>query len=297
MDEILLAERFQAHQARLGAIAYRMLGSSAEAEDVIQEVWLRISGHGGDDVRNPAGWLTTVTARICLDHLRARARRPEDPLDDAELRSDLDDPQEAAVLADSIGIAMLVVLDTLAPAERLAFVLHDLFEVPFVEIAAIVNRTPDAAKMLASRARRRIRSAGPAMARDLARQRTVVDAFLAAARDGDMTALLDVLDPGVVARADAAASPTGAPIQLHGAGSVAQQALSFAGNAAHARATVVDGSVGVAVAPHGRLAVVLTFALTGHRITELTIVARPERLRCLRLIELDTGSLPRGRGR
>ena len=291
MDEIWLAERFQAYQERLGAIAYRMLGSSAEAEDVIQEVWLRISGHGVDDVRNLHGWLTTVTARICLDHLRARARRTEEPLDDAELLSDLGDPQAAAVLADSVGIAMLVVLDTLAPAERLAFVLHDLFDVPFVEIAAIVNRTPDAAKMLASRARRRIRSAGPALARDLARQRTVVDAFLAAARDGDMTALLDLLDPGVVVRADAAAGPTGAPIQLYGAKAVGRQALSFAGNVAHARATVVNGSVGVAVAPHGRLAVVLTFRLTGHRITGLTIVAEPERLQRLRLIDLDTGFL------
>jgi len=300
VDEIRLAECFQAHRARLGAIACRMLGSSAEAEDVIQEVWLRISGHGVDDVRNLDGWLTTVTARICLDHLRARARRPEEPLDDAELRDDLDDlgdPQEAAVLADSVGIAMLVVLDTLAPAERLAFVLHDLFDVPFGEIAAIVDRTPDAAKMLASRARRRIRSAGPAMASDLARQRTVVDAFLAAARDGDMTALLDVLDPGVVVRADAAASPTGAPIQLHGARAVAQQALSFAGSVTHARMTVVNGAVGVAVAPHGRLAVVLTFALTGHRITELGIVAGPERLQRLRLIDLDTGSSGQDAGR
>lgn len=167
--------------------------------------------------------------------------------------------------------------------------LHDLFDVPFSQIAAIVNRTPDAAKMLASRARRRVRSAGPAMASDLARQRTAVDAFLAAARDGDMTALLDLLDPGVVVRADAVASPTGTPIQLHGAHAVARQALRFAGRVAHARTTVVDGSVGVAVALDGRFAVVLTFALTGHRITELRIVADPERLQHLRLIELDTG--------
>jgi RNA polymerase sigma factor (sigma-70 family) len=297
VDETWLAERFEVHRARLGAVAYRMLGTPAEAEDVLQEVWLRISGHGVDDVRNLGGWLTTVTARICLDHLRARALRPEEPLDDMELPSDLGDPQEAAVLADSVGVALLVVLDTLSPAERLAFVLHDMFDVPFGEIAAIVNRSAGAAKMLASRARRRIRSAGPAMASDLARQRAVVDAFLAAARDGDMTALLDVLDPGVVVRADAAASPTGAPIRLRGARTVARQALTFAKRDAPARPILVDGSVGVAVAPHGRLAIVMTFALTGGRITELGIVAEPERLQSLRLIELDAGFLGQDAGR
>ncbi len=290
MDETWLAERFEAQRVRLVAVAYRMLGSSAQAEDVVQEVWLRVSGRGADDVRNLDGWLTTVTARICLDQLRARALRPQVPLDDAELVSGLDDPQEAAELADSVGIALMVVLDTLAPAERLAFVLHDLFGVPFGEIATLVDRSADATKMLASRARRRIRGARPAVVADLARQRAVVDAFLAAARDGDMAALLDVLDPGVVVRADAAASPTGTPIEVLGARAVAEQALSFAGRVAHARPTLVDGSVGVVVAPNGRLAVVLTFALTGdYRITELGIVAEPERLRGLRLIELDPG--------
>jgi RNA polymerase sigma factor (sigma-70 family) len=287
VDETWLAERFEAHRARLGAIAYRMLGSPAEAEDVIQEVWLRMSGHGVAEVRNLGGWLTTVTARICLDHLRARTLRPEEPLDDTELPGNVGDPEEAAVLADSLGVALLVVLDTLAPAERLAFVLHDLFDVPFGEIAAVVNRSADAAKMLASRARRRIRTAGPAMATDLARQRGAVDAFLTAARGGDMAALLDVLDPDVVVRADAAASPTGAPIEVREARAVAKQALSFAGRVAHARPTIVDGSVGIAVAPNGRLAVVMTFALAGDRIAELGIVAEPERLRSLRLIELD----------
>jgi RNA polymerase sigma factor (sigma-70 family) len=289
MNETWLAERFEPHRARLRAVAYRMLGSGAEADDVVQEVWLRISGHGADDVRNLGGWLTTVTARICLDHLRVRASRPEEPLDDADLPGDLEDPQEAAVLADSLGVALVVVLDTLTPAERLAFVLHDLFDVPFGEIAPIVNRSADAAKMLASRARRRVRGTGPTMATDLARQRAVVDAFLAAARHGDMAALLAVLDPGVVARADAAASPTGAPMELRGAQIVARQALRFAGRASYARPTLVDGSVGVAVALNGRLAVLLTFALTGDRIAELGIVADPERLRRRRLIELDTG--------
>jgi RNA polymerase sigma-70 factor (ECF subfamily) len=287
VDQTCLAERFEAHRARLGAIAYRMLGSPTEAEDVVQEVWLRISGHGADDVRNLGGWLTTVAARICLDHLRARTLRPEEALDDTELPGNLDDPEEAAVLADSIGVALLVVLDTLTPAERLAFVLHDLFDVPFGEIAAVVNRSPDATKMLASRARRRVRSAGPAMATDLARQRAVVDAFLAAARDGDMAALLDVLDPDVIVRADAAASPTAAAIEVRGGRRVAVQALSFAGRVAHARPTLVNGSVGIAVAPHGRLAIVMTFTLTGDRIAELGILAEPERLKSLRLIELD----------
>jgi RNA polymerase sigma-70 factor (ECF subfamily) len=292
VDETWLAERFEAHRARLGAIAYRMLGSPAEAEDVVQEVWLRMSGHGVDSVRSLGGWLTTVTARICLDHLRARMLRPEEPLDDTELSGDLGDPEEAAVLADSVGVALLVVLDTLAPAERLAFVLHDLFNVPFREIAAVVNRSPEAAKMLASRARRRIRTAGPAMATDLARQRVVVEAFLAAARGGDMAALLEVLDPDVVARADAAASPTGAPIEAREARAVAGQALSFGRGAAHARLAIVDGSVGIVVARNGRPVVVLTFALAGDRIAELEIVAEPERLRRLRLIEIDPGSLP-----
>jgi RNA polymerase sigma factor (sigma-70 family) len=287
VDQTCLAERFQAHRARLEAIAHRMLGSPAEAEDVIQEVWLRISGHDVDGVRNLGGWLTTVTARICLDHLRARAVRPEEPLDDSELPGDLGGPEEAAVLAESLGIALLVVLDTLGPAERVAFVLHDLFDVPFGEIAAILDRSTDAAKMLASRARRRIRGAGPAKASDLAQQRVVVDAFLAAARDGDMAALLDVLDPGVVVRADAAASPTGAATEVRGAPAVARQALSFAGRVGHARSTIVDGSVGIVVAPNGRLTIVMTFALTGGRITELGIVAEPQRMQNLRLIELD----------
>jgi RNA polymerase sigma factor (sigma-70 family) len=272
---------------RLAAIASRMLGSRAEAEDVVQDVWLRISGHGADDVQNLGGWLTTVTGRICLDRLRAQALRPEEPLADTELASDLDDPQEAAVLADVVGGALLLVLDTLAPAERLAFVLHDLFDVPFGEIAPLVDRSTDAAKMLASRARRRIRSVGPAMASDLARQRAVVDAFLAAARDGDMAALLAVLDPSVVVRADALASPTGAPIEVRGARDAARQALRFAGRVAHARQMLVNGSVGVAVSPNGKLTVVLTFALSGDRITELGVVADPRRLTALRLTELD----------
>src|SRR5688572_10028097 len=247
MDETALAERFETHRARLGAIAGRMLGSRAEAEDVVQEVWLRISGHGVTGVRNLDGWLTTVTARICLDHLRARAARPEQPLDDTDPPrdppGDLDDPAEMAVLADSLGAALLVVLDTLTPAERVAFVLHDLFAVPFAEIAPIVGRSTDAAKMLASRARRRVRRAGPVTAGDLARQHAVVAAFLAATRTGDLPALLALLDPDVVARADRVASLTGAPVEVRGAQHVAGQALAFARRAASAGVSIVDGSV------------------------------------------------------
>jgi RNA polymerase sigma-70 factor (ECF subfamily) len=289
MDETWLAQKFQHDRARLRAIASRMLGSSSEAEDVVQEVWFRIAGHDVDEVRNVEAWLTSVTARICLDHLRARARRPEEPLDDTQLPGDLGDPEEAVVQADSVGVALLVVLDTLSPAERLAFVLHDLFDVPFVEIATIVNRSPDAAKMLASRARRRIRSAGPSVATDLARQQGVVDAFLAAARNGEMAALLNVLDPDVTVRADAVASPTGEPVEIRGADAVAPQALSFARRVAHARPVVVNEAIGVAVARNGRLQVVLTFVFVGDRIAELGIVGEPEHLRQLRLIELDVG--------
>jgi RNA polymerase sigma-70 factor (ECF subfamily) len=287
VDEIRLAERFQQDRARLRGIASRMLGSSTEAEDVVQEVWLRVSGRDVDKVRNLDGWLTTITARICLDHLRVRARRPEEPLDDVELADDLGDPEGAAVLADSLGVALLVVLDTLSPTERLAFVLHDLFDVPFAEIATIINRSADTAKMLASRARRRIRGAGPTAATDLARQHAVVDAFLAAARNGDMEALLTVLDPDVVVRADAAASPSGASVELGGADAVAPQALSFGRRAAFARPILINGAMGVAVTRHGRLEVVLTFTLLGDRIAELGIVAEPDRLEHLRLIELD----------
>jgi RNA polymerase sigma-70 factor (ECF subfamily) len=287
MDETRLAQKFQHDRARLRAIARRMLGSSSEADDVVQEVWLRIAGHDVDEIRNVDGWFTSVTARICLDHLRARARRPEQPLDDADLRAESGDPEEAVVLADSVGVALFVVLETVSPAERLAFVLHDLFDVPFGEIATIVNRSPDAAKMLASRARRRIRTAGPTVAIDLARQQGVVDAFLAAARNGDMAALLNVLDPDATARADAVASRTGAPVEVRGAEAVAPQALSFAGRVAHARPVLVNETMGVAVARDGRLEVVLTFAIIDDRIAELGIVGDPEHLQHLRLTELD----------
>jgi RNA polymerase sigma-70 factor (ECF subfamily) len=293
-DQTWLAERFEEHRARLRAIAFRMLGSDSDADDVVQDVWLRASGRDFSDVQNMGGWLTTIAGRICLDRLRSRRTRQEQPMAEvADLVADgaeAADPEEEAVLADSVGIALLVVLDTLTPAERLAFVLHDMFGVPFDEIAQIVGRSPDAAKMLASRARQRIRKASPAAETDLVRQREVVTAFLAASRDGDFDALLAVLDPDVVVVADAIAVPPGAPTGMRGAQAVAKQALAFSQRVQYARPALVNGSVGIVVAPHGRLLIVMTFRTAGRKIVEIEVLADPERLRALHLAPLDPGT-------
>ncbi|HWD47593.1 MAG TPA: sigma-70 family RNA polymerase sigma factor [Actinomycetota bacterium] len=283
-DRDWLAERFEAHRPHLRAVAYRMLGSAAEADDALQEAWLRASRAGADDVDNLGGWLTTVVARVCLNQLRSRRSRPEESLDEqaAQVADGGADPEAEALLADAVGPALLVVLDTLSPAERLAFVLHDLFAVPFGEIAEILGRSPAAARQLASRARRRVQGA-QAPAGERARQRLVVEAFLAASREGDFEALLGLLDPQVVARADAAATGTGAPRMVRGAAAVAGQALSFAGRASYARAALVDGAVGLVVAPPGRPARVLGFTIRGGRIAAIDILADPERLRRLDL--------------
>ena len=286
MDDSWLAERLELHRPRLAAIAYRMLGSYSEAEDVVQEVWLRISGRDVDELENLGGWLTTIAGRICLDHLRARRLRPQAPLDeDTELiaAQEETDPERAAVLADTVGIALLVVLDSLAPAERIAFVLHDLFDVPFQEIARLVNRSPDAAKMLASRARRRVRTARTVADVGLGRKRAVVDAFLAASRDGRLDALLAILDPDVVVHVDPAAAPAGTPAVLRGADAVAQQALAFSARARHAKPMLVNGAVGIVVAPHGQPLIVMIFTIAGARVTEIEIVAEPRRLQILEL--------------
>jgi RNA polymerase sigma-70 factor, ECF subfamily len=287
-----LAEQFEEQRARLLAIAHRMLGSHSEAEDAVQEVWLRISRRDLSGVENLGAWLTTVAGRVCLDHLRSRKARPEEPLDLTERPETVvaggnDDPEEEAVLADSLGIALLVVLDTLAPAERLVFVLHDMFAVPFDEIAPIVGRTPDAAKMLASRARRRIRTAAAVAEPDLAHQRAVVEAFLAASREGDFEALLAVLDPNVVARAEGAKVPAGRPVEARGAHPVARQALAFSQRAEHARPTLVNGSVGISFTSHGKVSTVLMFTITRGKIVEIRVLADPERLRELDLAALD----------
>jgi RNA polymerase sigma factor (sigma-70 family) len=288
-----LAERFEANRAHLRAVAYRMLGSLSEADDAVQGAWLRLSRSGTSGVENLGGWLTTLVARECLDMLRARTSRREELLgvhlpDPVVSHADGVDPEQEALLAEGVGLALLVVLETLAPAERIAFVLHDTFAVPFEEIAAIVGRSPAAARQLASRARRRVRGAAAVPDADLARQRAVVDAFLAAARRGDFDALVAVLDPDVMVRADRGAAPTGVSMVVRGAAAVAEQALSFARRRARfAQPALVNGAAGVVVAPHGRLFAVMGFTVTGGKIVEIEVIADPARLRQLDLAVLD----------
>jgi len=287
-----LAGQFEENRPHLQAVAYRMLGAAAEADDAVQEAWLRLSRAGGDGVQNLAGWLTTTVARVCLDMLRSRKARREEPLraqaaDPAVGSADGADPEQEALLADSVGVALLVVLDTLRPAERAAFVLHDMFDLPFDDIAFIVGRTPNAARLLASRARRRVRGARPVPGADLARQRQVADAFLAAARHGDFDALIAVLDPEVILHADASAAPAGSPREVRGAPLVAEGALAFAERARFAQPALVNGAVGVVAAPRGRLFVVLGFTYTHERISAIDVIADPERLRGLDLAALS----------
>jgi RNA polymerase sigma-70 factor (ECF subfamily) len=282
------AEQFEANRAHLKAVAYRMLGSPSEAEDAVQEAWLRLNRSDTSTVANFGGWLTTVVARICLDMLRQRQSRREEPLAFGETVPEPPAPDPAPdqemVLADSVGLAMLVVLNTLAPAERIAFVLHDMFDLPFDEIARIVNRSPVAARQLASRARRRVRGASAIADRDLERQRAVVDAFLAASRDGDFAALIAMLDPDVVVRADAAAMRLGGQAELRGAAAVAK---SFLGRAQAARPVLVDGALGVVVAPRGRLLLVLRLTIARGKIAAIEVVAEPADLARLELTLLD----------
>ncbi|MCF3100801.1 sigma-70 family RNA polymerase sigma factor [Streptomyces roseoverticillatus] len=279
-----LAERFEAHRSRLRAVAYRMLGSLSEADDAVQEAWLRLDRSGADGVANLGGWLTTVVGRVCLDILRSRASRAEEPLDvrvpDPVVSRSAEevDPEHEALLADSVGLALLVVLDTLDPAERLAFVLHDMFGMPFDEIAPMVGRTTTAARQLASRARRRVRGAAPEPETDLARQWKVVDAFMAASRAGDFDALLAVLDPDVVLRADAGAGGGRGSQEVRGAREVAGQAMLFRSPALFARRALVNGAAGVVTALEGRLLSVLGFTIADGRIVEIDILADPERL-------------------
>ena len=281
-----LADRFEEHRAHLRAVAYRMLGSLAEAEDAVQDTWLRLSRTGTAEVENLGGWLTTITARVCLNMLRSRSRRREESLEvrlpdpvvspDGELQ-----PEEQALLADSVGLALLVVLDTLTPAERLAFVLHDMFDLPFEQIAPMVSRTPAAARQLASRARRRVKGAGRRADPDLGRQREVVDAFFAAARGGDFDALVAVLDPGVVLRIDAGARHPSASMVISGAGEVASQALtglSTALRVAQLRPALVNGAAGVIVTVRGRPFAVMGFIVADGKIAEIDAIADPARI-------------------
>jgi RNA polymerase sigma-70 factor (ECF subfamily) len=284
-----LADRFEEHRPHLRAVAYRMLGSLTEADDAVQDTWLRLSRSGADQVEDLRGWLTTVVARVCLNMLRARNVRREqalgvhvpDPLvsTDAEVQ-----PEQEALLADSVGLALLVVLDTLTPAERLAFVLHDMFELPFDDIAALAGRSPAAVRQLASRARRRVKGAGvPDPDPDLARQREVVDAFFAAARGGDFDALVAVLDPRVVLRVDTGAALAGAALLAQGAEAVARQALTglapvIARPVLHLHPALVNGAAGVVVTMRGRPVTVMGFTVAGGRIAEINAIADAERV-------------------
>jgi RNA polymerase sigma factor (sigma-70 family) len=281
-----LAARFEANRPRLRAVAYRMLGSASEADDAIQEAWLHVSRSAADGVENLNGWLTTVVARVCLDMLRSRKSRREEPLTGdprgAALTSEMS-PESEAVLADSVGLAMLIVLDKLEPAERVAFVLHDMFDLPFGQIAGITGRSPAAARQLASRARRRVRGTPSVTGTGLARQREVVEAFLAASRGGDFEALLAVLDPDVTLQADEAVTPPGVPRQLKGATVIARQGLAFSRRAQSARHALVNGAVGLIVAPRGRLSIAVSLTIVNGKITEMDVVADPERLATLDL--------------
>jgi RNA polymerase sigma factor (sigma-70 family) len=284
-----LAARFEANRGHLQRVAYRMLGSRGEADDAVQEAWLRLSRSDAAAVTNLGGWLTTVVSRVCLDMLRSRKSRREDALGPhvPEPAMDEDDssfPGREMLLADSIGLAMAVVLEALPPAERVAFVLHDLFDLPFEEVAAIVGRTPAAARQLASRGRRRVRGASASPQADLARQRRVVDAFLAASRGGDLGALLTVLDPNVVFRPDAAAVRAGGAGELRGADAVA---ANFVGRAQAARPALVDGVLALAVERDGRVFVVLRLAVADGRITSIEAVADQQRLAEMTVEMLD----------
>ncbi|GGV26149.1 DNA-directed RNA polymerase sigma-70 factor [Kitasatospora herbaricolor] len=303
-DDEFLALRFEEHRTHLRAVAHRMLGSLSEADDAVQEAWLRLGRAGAGGVDNLGGWLTTVVGRVCLDMLRSRRSRREDPLD-VRLPDPIvggpegTDPEQQALLADSVGLALLVVLETLPPAERLAFVLHDLFAVPFDEIAPVLDRSPAAARQLASRARRRVRGAAPRPEADLSRQREVVDAFLAAARNGDFEALVAVLDPDVVLRADhggtapaqaGAGTGTGTGTGtaggfrlVRGAAAVARGAVTFSQAARFARPVLVNGAPGLLTAPQGEPFSVMGFTVRNGLIVGIDVLADPERLRRLDL--------------
>ncbi|MFD0147234.1 MULTISPECIES: RNA polymerase sigma factor SigJ [unclassified Streptomyces] len=295
MDEKdLLAERFQADRTHLKAVAYRMLGSLSEAEDAVQEAWIKLSRSDIDDVRNLSGWLTTVVGRVCLDMLRSRASRREDPLEyfvpDPLVRGaegTTRDPEEEALLTDSVGLALLVVLETLGPAERLAFVLHDMFAVSFDEIAPIVDRTPAAARQLASRARRRVQGAAPAPAPDIARQRQVVDAFMAASHGGDFEGLLAVLDPDVVLRVDGGKALAAASGLVRGAEAVVNQALMYARFRRDYRKVLVNGAPGIVSYVDGRLFGLMAFTVVDERIVQMQIIADPDRMAALGVPALD----------
>ncbi len=288
-----LAGRFDASRPRLRAMAYRMLGSLSDADDAVQEGWLHAARGGADDVANLEGWFTTIVARVCLDMLRSRKSRREEPLDpiDAAVAGYEQGPEQEAMLADSVGLALLVVLDTLPPAERVAFVLHDTFGLPFGEIASITGRSPAAARQLASRGRRRIQGTGPdtdpAAGARLARQRRVAEAFIAASRDGDLEGLIAVLDPDVVLHSDAVASPSGVALTVRGAAAVAGGARAASSRARYGSIALVNGAPGLIMAPRGRLLIALAFTFSGDKISQIDVISDPDRLAGLDLALLD----------
>jgi RNA polymerase sigma factor (sigma-70 family) len=303
-DSDLLATAFEANRDHLRAVAYRLLGSMADAEDAVQDTWLRLTGADTSEVENLGGWLTTIVARVSLNMLRSRRNRQEEPIGDtfpwraeraaraaasgsanAGAVNSADSPEDEAVLADSVGLALLVVLDTLTPAERLAFVLHDMFAMSFSEVGAVLDRSPEATRQLASRARRRVRGApSPDRAADLARQREVASAFLAASRGGDLQALVAVLDSDITLRADRFAAPSGKPVVLRGVHTVSKGAIRSTDLAMQSQLALVDGVVGIVYAPAGHLQLVLVPTVNADRkITELEVIADPDRLRHLQL--------------
>jgi RNA polymerase sigma factor (sigma-70 family) len=290
-DDDQLARRYEASRPRLRAMAYRMLGSLSDAEDAVQEGWMHASAAGAEGVANLEGWFTTIVARVCLDMLRSRKSRREDPLDpdEAAAGATAEGPESEAMLADSVGLALLVVLDTLPPAERVAFVLHDTFGLPFGEIASITGRSPAAARQLASRARRRISGSEPdePTSARLARQRRLVEAFLAASRGGDLTGLIAVLDPDVVLSSDGAAVPAGVARTVRGAQAVARGARAAGMRSRYGRVALVNGAPGLVMAPRGRLVVALAFTFGEDQITGIDVIADPERLAGLHLEVLE----------
>ncbi len=303
VDSDWLAAAFEEHRPHLRAVAYRLLGSTADADDAVQDTWVRLSGADASSVQNLAGWLTTVVSRVSLNMLRSRQYRHEEPVGDswpaaagsaaassptwASRNAAVADPESEAVLAESVGLALLVVLDTLTPTERLAFVLHDMFAMPFTEVAAVIGRSTDATRQLASRARHRVRvTPSPALAANLARQREAAAAFLAASRAGDFSALVAVLDADVTLTADAAAVPSGRPAALRGAHTVASGAVAAGVLSRQSELALVNGAVGIVSAPGGRLQVVLALGITGDRITAIEVIADPDRLKRLDLAVL-----------
>jgi RNA polymerase sigma-70 factor (ECF subfamily) len=288
----VLAGQFEEHRGHLRAVAYRMLGSLSEADDAVQEAWLRLSRSDTSEIENLGGWLTTVVARVCLTVLRARRSHGEEPLDfhmpdPIVSHQDGIDPEHEALLADSVGLALLVVLEMLSPAERLAFVLHDMFGVPFEDLAPMVERTPAAARQLASRARRRVQGTTTTPDADISRQREVVDAFFAAARDGDFDALVAVLDPDVVLRSDGGAARPAASAVVHGAQTVGERAFAFSRLSPFVRPALVNGVAGVVVAPQGRPFSVMAFTVRNGKIAAIDAFADPDRLRQLDLAAVD----------